>query len=617
VTQEEKEKIHKILLKAKKDRVWAIEKFIQIKNKKGEKVPLKLWPFQKQLVELLHDPTVRHIIVYKYRQGGISVCILADTTIDARFSRNVDYRILNKDDEDTATMFDHVHFMRDNLPKELQSELTKRQDKALQFADNNCMIKTTTAGQTEDGSKRKARSTSLRRVHVTEGDYIKFLATLHQAADGSVAHSPKNKIIWESTSDGPSGAMQAKTRDVLNQGTEEVKGERWRLAGDSEGSDIVVVFFGAHKHPEYRLVPKHEVELTNDEEEQRVYKVCIRDGLSETEAMGFVLFRRAKLSSYTQDSEQGKSESPLTPQQRFKREFPISIEDCWETGDRTYFDPALIRAEIAYLDALQPKWVRKSIHRSPGERPWLAEPTADNCVNICRAPVDGWQGRYCAFADWSEGLATGDYMDFRVLDRVEREEVAYIHGHFTPLQFIQMILATCELYYRAWLDWDITGNGTEARPFFVDSMYPRLLWKKKIDPNTPTKKEPRPFDEPQFFGLRWNQANKYESCGLFRAGMTRKTVKVYDKKVLEEALHFEVIDGKLEAATGYHDDRIKAWAGLMHTDRIAPPPVKEKATPAFVSRDESEAKIARMKREALNRPKQQFQTWGATTYAGV
>lgn len=561
-SQEERERALAILRRAKSDRVWALRNLVRIKSENGADVAFDLYEHQEEIIRLKHDPSVRTIVIAKYRKAGVSVALMADHVLDARFTRNRQTMILNKDDNDTAAMFDHVHFVAAHLPVELQGPTAQAAAKDLKYADTGGLVRIGTAGNSSATSAKKGRGTDTWTLHCTEFRFYNYLADIIQGATNSIPMG--GKIIYESTSNGPRGAGAALIANIRKNGVEERKGERWRL------DDQVFLFISAIKHPKCRRPVPIGFNL-RDEEEERIFRIGQDKGLPVDEIESFLCFRRWKISGFVLGDESG-SGAKLSPEQQFKREFPVTYEDGEEAAGSNYFNPGIINAERAYVEALNPYKLVKSITRQPGARPILGAPTADNRVTITAAPEFGYKNRYIVFADCGQGHANSDPDCIKALDRLKGDVVATVHGKLGATRGVEMALALAEFYDNAWLSWDMTGAGAEWRPLILESKYPKLYTRREVE---------SPHLEPDALGVIWGQDNKLSACSMLRAKLETKSYRDFDIAFFDECLQFGYDeDGKGPmASSGYTDDRVMTAAGLVWVSASLPGVVEADVRP--------------------------------------
>lgn len=581
-TPEERERIKAILRRAKNDRIWALRNLVRIKDETGAEVPFNLYEHQEEIIRLKHDPTVRTIVIAKYRKAGVSVALLADHTLDARFTRNRQTQILNKDDNDTASMFTHVHFIDEYLPEELQGPKDKAGEKDLQYADTKGLIRIGTAGASQSVSAKKGRGTDTWVLHCTEFRFYTHLAEIIQGATNSVPAG--GKLIYESTSNGPRGAGAALIANIRSKGQEIRKGELWRL------EDQVFLFITAIKHPKCRRPVPIGFRLV-DEEEERIFRIGREKGLPVDEVESFICFRRWKINGFVLDDSNGGG-AKLSPEQQFKREFPVTFEDGEESAGSNYFNPGIIAAERAYVEALNPYRLVKSIIRQPGGRPILGAPTEDNKVTFTAAPELGYKNRYAVFGDCGQGNASSDPDCIKVLDRLLMEVVATTHGRLGAFKAVQLALALAEFYDNAWLSWDMTGIGAEWRPLILAALYPKLYTRREVE---------NPLLEPDALGVVWSQDIKLGACSMLRSKLEHKGFRDYDLAFFDECLQFgfdEKGQGP-QAANGFTDDRVMTNAGLIWISLALPAVAQAEVRPKpFQDQSKLEARVKEIRTEA-------------------
>lgn len=567
-TPDQKEKFRGILRQAKADRVWALRNLVMIKDDTGQAVPFNLYPHQEEIIRLKHDPTVRTLVIAKYRKAGVSVALMADAVLEARLTRNRQTMILNKDDNDTATMFDHVHFVDKHLPVEMQGPKDKAAEKDLKYGDTGGLIRTGTAGASERVSAKKGRGTDTHVLHCTEFRFYERLGAIIQGATNSIPEG--GKLIYESTSNGPRGEGAALINRIRRNGVKVRKGELWRL------DDQVFLFLSALKHPKCRRpVPLgfalNALDEDERKEEERILRIGQEMGLPIDEVESFLSFRRWKISGFIQQ-EEGGGGAKLSPQAQFKREFPVTFEDGEEAAGRNYFNTGILNAERAYVEALNPYRLVKSITRQPGGRPILGAPTEDNRVVFTAAPELGYKNRYVAFADCGQGNAASDPDCIKVLDRLQMEVVATAHGRLGASKGVPLLLALAEFYDNAWLAWDMTGIGAEWRPLIIMSLYPKIWCRRPVE---------NPFMEPDCMGVVWGGDIKLSACSILRSKLEHKGFRDYDLAFFDECLQFgfdEKGNGP-QAANGFTDDRVVTNAGLVWVSGNLPGVVEAEVRP--------------------------------------
>lgn len=585
-SDEEKAKIRAFVDKCKSNMVWAIAQLVMIVNKQKKLVSFICHGYQEEIIGLLEDPTIRTIYICKYRQAGISTLIIAWIMVRMRLYRNVEAMTFNKDDNDTAALFLRAHTIDEHLPIEFQGPKGTDQAKAIHYEDLNCLYRIDTVGNTTRTSNKKGRSVSPSILHFTEPWHMETLGTALQGAGSAVPQDPKDgKIILESTSAGPQGAMHGLTQNIRTKGKEVRPGEFWRLG------DTVVLFLSVLRNPDYRRTPPDEFRL-EDDEEIRIAHVGEQMGIPSHDLKSFLTFRRWRINGFASDADNGEG-AGLSPEQQFKREFPVTYDDMLESAARSAFNVGIINAEIAYIKALAPYSITKGFLRQETGKVILGEPTIDNRGTIWAAPEFGYLNRYLVFADVAQGMASSDFDSIYVLDRLTMHVVCASHGRYGASRGVPLLLNIAAFYDNAWIAWDMTGPGSEWRPGILSSGYPRIFARR----GDMTK--PAEYDDA---GLIWGRDNKLSALAITRSAIERKTIKIYDIAFFNEcnAFGFDE-DGKgPKAPNGSNDDRVMSMMGLLYVSSSLPAPVIDKSLDmrAYEPKDRAVQRIEKIRHDA-------------------
>lgn len=519
------------------DEAEALREIITIKNKQGKPIPLNLWPGQAKFIRNLG----RVNAAIKIRQQGFSVVNLARRVAAARLAlyypelRNKNFAIFTKSDEDTTTMFNHVRFMDANLPKAFQGKKQKDSAKALHYEDTGCLIRIMTAGKTETAATAKGRSSTDNGVHVTEAGYIDHLASLIAGAMGSVPDD--GEITMESTSSGPRGFFSQYCLGVMQNGREIEQGV-WAWG------DRRFMFFGFMEHPEYfKPVPADFKD--RDEEEERLLKLGADPGQ--------VMWRRSKIDDYGKVAKT----TGLPPVLQFKRDYPATWQDAFEEAGGAFFNRKIMVAVQSIVKETWPDHLVIGLVKADGERPKHCLPTHGNSFTIFKLPVPGWEGRYAFFSDVGQGRPDGDFDVGYIGDIWTREVAAKFAGRLGADLNMQNALLLCSYYFNARLGFDMTGIGAEARPYLILSTYSNVYTRYKVESWR---------QEPEAIGLVWNKSNRAAAMGRMRQAIEGREWVNPDPEFHEESEYFGYHDPdsvKPEAATGFHDDHVSTFAGLL------------------------------------------------------
>lgn len=547
----------------------ALEDIITIKPKVGGiGVPFTAWPSQQTFIK--HRSRINAVV--KIRQQGFTVVNLALFMVASRLAyyypelRNRQRTIYTKSDEDTSGIFNHIRFMDAHLRDAFKGEKAVDSAKALHYADTGCLVRVVTAGQTYETANKKGRSQTDFEQLITEAGYIEHLSTLI----GSTAIDGPQTM--ETTSSGAGGFFSQYFLGILQNGNE-IEKNVWAW------EDRRAFFFSFVDHPEYVVEAPTDFR-TKDVEEERLMKL----GAPPER----VMWRRRKLADLMLA---GKGDV-LTPEEKFKREYPATWEDAFEESGKLYYNQARIKPISMFVKEFFPSPLETGLMHAEGGKVILCPVDRSNFFTIWRVPAVGWKNRYIAFADVGQGLATSDYDVCYVGDLVTREVVAMFRGRYGAERAAEMLLLV-GAFYGAIICWDTTGLGAECRPIIKSSGY-KNVWSRV------ETKEGQDTD-PLYWGLIWNKQNKPESCGLGRAAIQDGEWQMPNNEWYNESRFFGFPNESAnspEAQTGFFDDCITAFNGLMFIAERSGTPKQDIRGGRYV--DKGKLNLRRIMRENKN-----------------
>lgn len=560
------------------DAAFRIESMVTIVDKQGNKVPFKLWPHQRKVLKYM-IPGVTLVIV-KGRQMGITKLNLADKLCKARLFENREYLIINKDLEDSKVMFATVRELDKDLAPDFQGEKKSDTDMRLHYEDNNCLLRITTAGQTENVTERKGRSSTVYDCIITEANYIKYLGKLVQG----MVLAPGGSLCIESTSKGPRGAFPKLCMDTWK------FGENIDINVKRRGP-VIVVFCSSIEQVDKRA-PINGITLEPlDEEENQIVAYGKANGFEMPDIMSFIQYRRNTVASYLTDKD---NRTHLTPEVQFKRENPVDFYDAFTDSGSNYFDFDRLAAIKALMVSEKLEARKFGIIRRHGEAPELVAPSPTNTVTIWTGPKfvgmpqDGYQNRYLVFADVGEGKAESNPDAVYVFDRLRYCIVAMAYGRMGAELTAYTMMNMGDLYFGAWIAWDASGIGRELRPHFIREKYPKLWSSREVE---------NPLLESQYLGLQWGRHNRHEALELLRTMWHNQEMTIPDLDAYEESNQFGYDENEEfpAAAEGFLDDRIMALAGLVYVNQFIPKVTKTAPLKPF---DKKKPLLERLRRAA-------------------
>jgi hypothetical protein len=522
------------------DRLYAIEHLTWITDKNGKKRLLEPWEGQQRFIRwkryCVEQPGQWTLIVVKLRQGGITTVSIGDSLLDCVMKEGQDHIYLCKAGEDKEALFDRLKLMDEQLPPEFKLPKQRDQSTAIKYElPHGSSVRILESGDSARVSAKKGRSATCQYLHITEAAYIEHLSLIMGGASGSV--SPNGCICLESTPNGPQGYMYSLAMKVYSEGRE-VEPNVWR-----HGTNILL-FLPYYDHPEYQS--KNELEGDLDEKEQRLREIGAPDSA--------IQWRREWIASKANDDKTG-----LTPVEMFDREYPAELMDGFRASGRGFF-------RINIVQAMQSMYsVSKAVKIGLDANFQPCAPNGPNTFTIYAPPVKGWKNRYCLFMDCGEGLATSDFDCAYVFDRVAREIVACHYGRFGARLQTENCEKLAEYYYKAWMSHDRTGIGADRIPYLERMEDVNIYYKDLENPCS------------EGMGLKWSEDNRRTTLSTLLSNCEMMDWKIPDRGFWTEAEHFTYPEngGSPRAASGFHDDKIMAAAGIAWLDQRIPRPIKE------------------------------------------
>jgi hypothetical protein len=401
-----------------------------------------------------------------------------------------------------------------------------------------------TAGKTETAAISKGRGNTPQYLHITEAGYIENLGSLVKSALGSL---PDNgTITMESTSSGPRGWFSQYCLGVMQKGREQEENV-WYW------EDRRFMFFGFLEFEEY-YKPVPDRFQDEDEEEERLLNLGADPGQ--------IMWRRSKLADYGS----AETSTGISPIIQFKRDYPATWQDAFEEAGGAFFNRKIMVSVKSYVDETWPKPLVIGLVKADGERPKHCRPNHGNSFTIYKLPVPGWEGRYAFFSDVAQGRPDGDFDVGYIGDIWTREIVAKFSGRLGAELNMQNSILLCSYYFNAKLGFDVSGIGAEARPTLLRSTYPNVYTRYKVESWR---------QEPEAIGVLWSGPNRNAAVGRLRQAVESREWTNPDPDFHTESEYFgyHAPDSvKAEAATGFHDDRSMAFAGLLVVADSMPTP---------------------------------------------
>lgn len=272
------------------------------------------------------------------------------------------------------------------------------------------------------------------------------------------------------------------------------------------------IFFPWYIFPEYRIKVK---DLTLSDEEKalikkakNLYKLNL-----DHEQIAYRRFKKAEMKSSSFD----KKRVP------FEQEYPEDDKSCFLSSGESVIDAFKIDSMISNA-------------KDPIE--------TINGIKIYKKPIIS--KNYVCGADPAEGVGK-DYSSAVIIDIDSCEVVAVFQGYLKPNLFAQKLVEMCNHYKN-------------------ENTYPPLLAVERNNHGHAVLLELDHLSYPNIYISERDNKPGWRSDGITRPLMVDKFIqslesdyiKIYDRSILSECLTLIDNNGKIEAATGKHDDLIIA-----------------------------------------------------------
>ena len=283
------------------NKLWRIQTFYKIRDKKRQTVNLVLNPLQS----LYWRERTNRDIILKARKIGFSTLCLIDDLDETIWNRNYTSFIMAHRREDVQKLFQIVHFAFDSIPPEWKQKTEYYNKNELFFKDRNSRIYVGT----------EARSDVVNRLHVSE---VAFIEDAEKKMAASFEAVPEDgSIVLETTPNGIGGYFY----DLYQV-----------AAGYTEGrSEFKPHFYPWFKHPDY------SVRLTKTEKAQVEEGNYLDDEEKE--------FRETHNLNYSQMKWRKLKKERLGDQ--FDEQYPEDNCSCFLGSGNPYFDMKKLKEQMA------------------------------------------------------------------------------------------------------------------------------------------------------------------------------------------------------------------------------------------------------------------------------
>ncbi len=453
-------------------------------------------PFEEQ-VDALDDftaPGVETIIHYKPRQIG-DTTVLAAVNFDYHWRATDAVRtlIVTDSDETNDAVFSRIQVFYDTMPEALKRPLKRSSKKELVYADTLSGMRVVTAG-----GKSHGRGWTYQRLHADEMAFWPNAEAVWGSVTSTLHPGPHHKKFILSTPNGPGNLYHRMVQGALKSVRDGDTTVRFR-------------FFRWCDHRAYRRTPPPSWEPSEDD-----YRLAQQFSLTAEQ----LYWRHYKIH--------GPDGIGLM---RFRREYPLTIEDGFSIFEGGWFD-------MDYLNAVLSGCLYVPTEMRTYQRPERGE--------VYALGVDG---------SWCNG---GDNAVAQVLSRNGEQVAVYSTNQGGEIAFADKVAELAFNYNngRVLCEANAGGGGRviirRLRELGV------RLWNRPLDPG----------EKPKVGERNWvnTNATNNEVYSHLRQMVNGDAMTLRDLTTVQELMHVREVDGKIEGQDGEHDDHADAL-GLAEWNR--------------------------------------------------
>lgn len=387
-------------------------------------IPLNLRIYQKKFVEFVNNiEGPKRVIVLKPRQAGFST--LVASMFFHRMATSYNYRAIVMADKKkrTQAVRDIYSTYLQNLPVAMMPMIAKDNTDEMIFDNPSEILRRDNPGFGSGAVFETAndpsagRSSARKAAHLSEAAFFRYAEEIDESVQNSISLDDDTMIVKESTANGKAG----------------IGAPFYKLWAAAElGESIYRPFFVAwYEVDDYKILTPKEFRLTDDEKEALdMVPLLTTDQLT---------WRRLKLLEYLTDPE----ENFLTPEERFKQDFPLTPEQAFRSTGSPVFPMNIISKIIDKLTKFTPPQLQDRIE--------IKATILSQYRHHFKMYSPARKGtQYFIGADVAEGLANGDSSSVFVLDE-NMNQVASWHGKIDPDLFGHLLVDIAKIFNDAFI----------------------------------------------------------------------------------------------------------------------------------------------------------------------
>lgn len=486
------------------DPILWIETFVKIIDKSGKLVPFILNPQQRHLM----TNKGKYNIVLKARQLGISVVSMAWMLYLCHTQPDSHCMILSHNNESAIALCEKLKQMYEDLPDCVKLATTINNKNMIRFV-NGSMITVCCAN-----AKDHARGSTLKMVHFSEVGLMKPEYFQSQMVAVEQALTADSSIILESTAKG------------LNHFS-----EMWFKVVNGEMPLYKPFFFGWVQD---KVMFADDYKLA-----RRQYKNIYGSYLTSAELdkeelllqekgadLSQLMWRRLKITNNGLEA--------------FHQEFPATPIEAFISSGSNVFDSKKIGERFAEVTTkVQAKALPEKV--APIIKKFA------RYMTIWKLPALGQ--KYQIGVDTGCGLSGDhDYSVIEIIDENAEQVLEWRSNSVKPYEFTDLVLEIAKWYNKALLVVEIASAGHTVVDKLVHEYRYINMYRSKVDGG----KTRRP-------GWITDQKTKSDMISDLQEWFETKLCVINSKDLLNEMKLFEMVNGKMQAASG-HDDLVMAFA---------------------------------------------------------
>lgn len=406
-----------------------------------------------------------------------------------------------------------------------------------------------TAGSGTGRSKGASRSYTYNAMHISEaawfGDSSELAATL-------AAATPDAIMFQESTANGRANGFHDDWERAL--WIEDLE----RMVRDGEPppdnwSEFVRFFWPWFADPEYQLpvttAEQKRIEQTLDETEQRLideHKVSYPQ----------LKWRRRKIAGECQ------KQTEYDPEEYFQQEYPSEPEEAFLMTGNAVFHQGKLKGMAQAARKLGKaaveaggrfgRWFRWEA------RKWELRQSAWTNADYVEFEPPKKNHWYVMGIDTAEGLEHGDHSVISIFDRTGmtfiKEVARYVSKTYNPEELGELAVHLANYFNKAFIvaERNQPGNVTCLAMFNLE--YNNLYMRDDEETITPGDNQPNRFK----IGFSTNKQSKALIVNNAATGLKDDQIFLRSERAIQEWTQFSLVDGKLTAPSGKHDDCVIA-----------------------------------------------------------